>query len=335
VTPSIPATAKDVLARGAWCHLAAATSLGPHVTPVVFAFDRGRLWLTTSRGSTKARAWRREPRTAGLIRHCGRALAFRGRIRTYDALDPFAWPSIVLQSPVLGKAATRFSVKNARFFFGYAIDAARVPLAWAPPGRVFVSVEMQAGRLLDVERGEVIDGWGAWNRALRPASAYEEAPLTADIARGLPEAVRHAVSDVPSAVVSTLVARSEGPTMTVLPGAWSEADGRYFARVPSGFADLTDATPGTKTALTVDRSSTWRASEMTGMLVRGPADVFTRGRVRKGGPLLRSRIAKGETLFRITPERIVWWQGWSSGTVAAARTRSRRSGARAVAGVSR
>ena len=61
----IPASARSVLERGTICHLAARTAHGPHLTPVVFAYQRGRLWVTTSRNSVKARAWRRDPSVAG------------------------------------------------------------------------------------------------------------------------------------------------------------------------------------------------------------------------------------------------------------------------------
>ena len=335
---AVPAEAKEVLARGDWCHLAAATSFGPHVTPVVFASDGGRLWMTTSRRSVKAWAWRRDPRTAGVVRHGAHAVTFRGRVRTYDALDPFAWPSIALGSPRLGKAATKFSVKNARFFFGYAVDAARVPLAWAPPGRIFVSIEIEAGRLLDLERGDIVAGWGRWTRGLRPSKAYDETQPPGDRLEP-PGEVQYAIATSDSAVLSTQVAGPAGPTLSVLPAAWSESSGLYLARIPTPYADLTEAVSGTKAALTVDRSSTWRASDMTGLLVRGPADVFVRGRTRTGGALLRQRTSKGETLFRIAPARIVWWQGWSSGTVTPPRTRSgrarRRPATAAAAGGSR
>ncbi len=340
MTDALPPGAKDVLARGEWCHLAAATSFGPHVTPVVFAVDGGRLWMTTSRGSAKARAWRRDPRTAGLVRHGSRALAFRGRIRTYDALDPFAWPSIAIRSPRLGKAAMRFSVKNARFFFGYAVDAARVPLAWAPPGRVFCSVELEAGRLLDLEGGKIVDGWGPWDLSLTPARAYAEPPSPDGGRLAPPGDTLSAVATSGSAVLSTQLEGPDGPTLTVVPAGWSEERSRFLCRVPVAFAELTGASTGTKTALTADRSSSWRAADMTGLLIRGDAEVFVRGRTRTGAAALRHRISSGEALFRIAPARIVWWKGWSSGTVtppstSRARSSPGRPAKRAAAGSAR
>ena len=48
----------------------------------------------------------------------------------------------------------------------------------------------------------------------------------------------------------------------------------------------------------MDRASRWRAREMTGAMLRGTGSV-----------------AAGEV--SLTPERIVWWRGWDSGTVRA------------------
>ncbi|MEO8501825.1 MAG: pyridoxamine 5'-phosphate oxidase family protein [Vicinamibacteria bacterium] len=45
-----------VLEEGPFCAVATMTPRGPHCTPLVFAYSSGRLWLTTSRGSVKARA---------------------------------------------------------------------------------------------------------------------------------------------------------------------------------------------------------------------------------------------------------------------------------------
>jgi len=47
---------QQVLEDGQFCAVAAQTPNGPHCTPLVFAYSGARLWLTTSRGSVKARS---------------------------------------------------------------------------------------------------------------------------------------------------------------------------------------------------------------------------------------------------------------------------------------
>src|SRR4029079_4595970 len=57
VTGGLPAEAEEVLDRGVLCYLAVRPRFGPHLTPVVYVEDGGRLWVTTARSSAKARAW--------------------------------------------------------------------------------------------------------------------------------------------------------------------------------------------------------------------------------------------------------------------------------------
>ena len=78
---------QEVLDRGQFCAVAAMTPRGPHCTPLVFASSGARLWLTTSRRSVKARAWRTDPAVSGLVRSDDLAVTFTGTVRTYDALD--------------------------------------------------------------------------------------------------------------------------------------------------------------------------------------------------------------------------------------------------------
>ena len=326
--PALPRDAKGVFDDGEFCYVAASTLFGPHLTPVVYAFDGGRLWLTTSRGSAKARAWKADPTVAGVVRAGDLAVVFRGTVKSYDALDPFTWPSAAVSSPRLGKAATRFSIKNARFFFGYAVDAYRVPLAWAPPGRVFTAVEMAQGRVLDLAGGSVVDGWGEWPRGLQAAVSFA-APAAANDAReldaGVPPEVLHAVGAAGDGVLAVDGAGSEGPSLTVVPASWERIDGGYEARLARPFAELTGAEARSRAALTIDRASAWRAAEMRGILLRGTAETYVPGITTRGAAALRRRVGDDDALLRLEVERAVWWEGWSSGTVVRpARTGSRR-----------
>jgi hypothetical protein len=333
----LPREARDILSNGAFCYVAASTRSGPHVTPVVFAVDGGRIWLTTSRGSAKARAWKVDQRAAGMVRHLDRAVVFRGRVTSYDALDPFTWPSTALSSPRLGKAATKFSVRNARFFFGYAVDAYRVPLAWAPPARIFTAVELTAGRVLDLRSGEVADGWGDWPRGLgvgasfvvRAGAGTDEARRAAQVRERIPADIRRAVGSRGAGVFSTQVETPDGMRLTVLPVSWRHAGGWYEATAVRAFAELTEAGDQVGATLTIDRASAWRAAEMRGLMLRGIACAYTPAATTKGRAALRRRVSDDQVLFRLRPARATWWEGWSSGTVAPA---APREGAVATAG---
>jgi hypothetical protein len=60
---------------------------------------------------------------------------------------------------------------------------------------------------------------------------------------------------------------------------------------------------------------------MIGVLMQGNADVYDPRRLRAGvRPAKEAVVAIGadpdaSLLFRIRPTRLVWWHGWSSGTV--------------------
>jgi hypothetical protein len=327
----LPPDARRVLENGTLCHVAAATPSGPHMTPVVFVLDGDALWITTARSSVKARAIRRDASVAGLVRAGGLAVGFRGRARTYDTLDPLSWPAAAASGPRLARAATRFTLKNARFFAGYAADAHRVPLAWTPPGRVFVRISLDAGFAADpVLGGEIRSRWGSWPEG----SSVMAASFTAlGPARSLdlraPSDVRRRVGAGGEGALA--LASADG--LVALPVTWRRAarEGAYEARVPIGLADLAGLRPADTVAMVVDHLAVWRAAEMTGMMLRGRAEVFAPGRTRRGVTALAERAGPGEALVRVRPEAVVWWRGWSSGTVRApaARGARRRSMSRA------
>jgi hypothetical protein len=317
----LPPSARRVFDEGVLCHLAVATSSGPHLTPVVYVLDGGRLWVTTSRTSVKARAWRRDPSVAGLVQAGERAVTFRGRVRTYDVLDPMSWPAAAVAGPRLASAAARFSLKNARFFAGYAVDARRVPFAWSPPGRLFARIELTAGRVLGLERGQVLDGWGEWPAGVR----YQTASIRSERAPGLdgdvPVRVRTSVGTSGMGALA-LQARS---TVSVLPVAWRRAEeGVYEATTSAAAIGLSRAARRAPAALTVSHASRWRAADMAGMVIQGSVQLLS-PRSRTGGARVRKRLEEGwgeslvddPVLILLPASRVVWWQGWTSGTVMA------------------
>ena len=315
MTAAVPAEALGVLDEGVLCHLAASTAAGPHLTPVVYAVDGGRLWITTARHSVKATAWRRDPGTAGLIRAGARAVAFRGRVRTYDALDLSSWPGAAASAPRLASAAARFSLRNARFFAGYAVDARRVPFSWSPPGRVFAEIRLEAGRLLDLEEGEVVAAWGPWHEGTRYRSAFAPLPRAPGLDRRVPKEVREGLGERGDA---TLALEGEGG-LVALPIAWRRVatEGAHEGRLPESIARLAGGRGSAPAAMTVDHASTWRASAMKGMSLQGTAELFSPAETTRGRRALGARVGPGEVLARLRPVRIVWWDGWSSGTVRA------------------
>jgi hypothetical protein len=310
---------EEVLGRGVLCYVAAPGSDGPHLTPVVFALDGGRLWVTTSRASRKARLWRDSPIAAGMVRSAGRAVSFRGEVVAYDLLDPSSWGRSAVRSPLLARASVRFSRKNLRFFAGYARDAHRVPLSWTPPGRVFLSLDLGSGALVDLSghRPELTWGWrqrGVVGRRTfrpRPPSHGPEARVPGELLRRLGSAGDGALA-------------LEGPDgITVLPVRWARADaeGTHHCVLSRALLSLVGGGPALRASLVVDRASRWRAADMEGVQLRGWADLYLPDDLSSGRRSLLERAGSAGPLppdpavVRIRPERAVWWKGWSSGTV--------------------
>jgi nitroimidazol reductase NimA-like FMN-containing flavoprotein (pyridoxamine 5'-phosphate oxidase superfamily) len=311
----LPPAVRDVLERGTFCHVAAATPAGPHLTPLVFAVAGGRVWVTTSRTSVKARAWRADAHVAGLVRDGARAVAFAGTAATHDVLEPSTWGRSLVRGPVVPLAAARFTRKNARFFAGYAVDARNVPLAWTPPGRVFV--ELSLDRVALLEDGVEPRTWG-WPPAAPTPSAerFRAARTGADPLGSLPPEIRAALGDGGRGALA--LEGDGGPV--VLPAAWTVSGAGLYAVLPehaAALAAVDSASP--RAALGLDRPSSWRARHMLGAMARGRADLHaTRGLVsgaRSARELAGATAGDEPVVARIRPERFVWWRGWTSGTV--------------------
>ena len=307
----LPDAARSILEAGTLCYLAAPSPPGPHVTPVVYVLDGGRLWGTTSRGTTKARRWRRQALAGGLVRSGERALTFRGPVTLYDALDASTWPASILRGPQVARASARFTLKNAKFFAGYARDVTRIPLAWTPPGRVIFSVDLSSG--LVSEDGRVVERWGAWGDQAGGLSSYRGA--AADLpASALPAEVGDLALGFGDGALA--LPSPDGPI--VLPAAWSSPGGAYHATLPAALLHVAGTPARTLASLVVDRASAWRAAHMRGVLLRGPASVYLLDRVRSGATRLRAQAGDppgNAAVVRLLPRTVVWWSGWTSGTV--------------------
>lgn len=308
---------RRLLERGAFCHVAAMTPDGPHVTPMVFSEAGGRVWVTTSRGSVKARAWRTDSRVAGMVRAGREAVLFTGTATMHDALAPDSWARSLRNGPLLALAAVRFTRKNTRFFAGYAVDASRVPLAWTPPGRVFVELTIDRTALLE-------DGsqrtWGDWPVVAASLDRFRALRTGTPPLVSLPSDVRETLGEAGAGVLA--VEGSDGPV--ALPVSWV-VDGAalYAVLAAETFALAGVTTPKPRAVLGVDHPSSWRARHMVGAMARGDAQIYEVGALTSGERSAREIARKagsddpGAVLVRLRPRRFVWWRGWTSGTVEA------------------
>jgi hypothetical protein len=279
---------------------------------MVFAAAGGSVWVTTSRGSVKARAWRSDPRVAGVVRDDGRAVSFTGTVTTYDLLDAESWGRSLSHGPLLALAGARFTRRNARFFAGYAVDAHQVPLAWTPPGRVLAEIRIERSAVL--EGGRLSSAWGEWGDDLEGADRFRAARA------GEPVLARIPGTPFGDAGAGALgLETPAGPV--VLPVGWAAEGGGLYAAAPEETLALAGAKGTPRVALAIDRPSTWRAREMVGAMVRGEGEVALASRLASGAGSAR-RIARlagledpGAAIVRVRPSSVVWWHGWTSGTV--------------------
>ena len=315
MTEPVPAPVRELLARGSFCHVATSTRHGPHVTPMVFAEAGDRVWVTTSRGSVKARAWMQDPRVGGLVRVGDRAAIFTGTAATYDLLDPESWGRSFRESPVIALAATRYTRKNARFFAGYAVDANHVPLAWTPPGRVFAELRIERSAM--VEDGRIVRAWGEWGDLVAGVERFRVPRAGAGPFDAVEPRIREELGA--SGEGALALATDDGPV--VLPAAWLADGPGIYATLPVEVLEAAGSAPVVPSALCIDRPSSWRARAMVGAMLRGSAriaiaDALTSG-ARSAQRLSRAAGADpaSTAVVGIDAERVVWWRGWDSGTV--------------------
>lgn len=303
---------QTVLEQGPFCAVATTTERGPHCTPLVFAYSGGRIWLTTSRRSVKVRAWREDPSIAGLVRHGELAVTFTGSVRTYDALDRSTWGAAVAGATSIARATATFSRKNARFFAGYAFDAKQVPLAWTPPGRVFVGVDLERTALLDADG--VQEGRGRWGGEPASHPTFRRSTKGLDPFALVPGEVAALIGREGEGFLTLVGER--GPV--VLPVRWRAEATALYAALPAETLALADGAADVPASLTVDTPSIWRSRDMVGAMFQGRAACYVDGSVGSGAKsalaLAREIDPDGDALVRVDVGRVVWWQGWSSGS---------------------
>ena len=308
---------QQVLAQGPFCAVASSTPRGPHCTPLVFAYSGGRVWLTTSRGSVKARAWKIDPGVAGLVRF-GELVRLvhrhRARVRRARPEHVGAGRGGRARSPARGAG---FSKKNAKFFAGLRVRRA--------PGAVRVDASGARVRGHRPRRtallGEdgVQEGRGRWGGEALSHTTFRSTKGTDDPLAPLPSDVRSELGS--RGVRRSRSAATEGPSSC-----------RRDGRVDGGslYAALPAETFGARRrgARCAPSRSRWTTPPRG---ARGTWSVpWSRAPARSTcwtgwAPARRPRarwpprsIPEAGALVRIAPARVVWWKGWSSGSLAVA-----------------
>ena len=255
----------DVIGASELCYLAVATKTGPHVTPTVFTYSSGRVWILTPRSSLKARRLSRRSQAGVLFRSGDRSVMVAGRA---TVLDPARlWlPEDLLERARALPALGRYVVDQRETLGGFLSGSMSSLNDLNPVERVLVSVAPEAALL--VERGEVLTRRGG-----RPDPDGE--PDDAD-----PTQHRGAAFDlheVPDSIAALATGRRIRAVLAVeapwgplaLPAHWHGE--RSLASVPTGLlGNFTEGDVG----LCLDADDGPDLDDKEGMLVRGRGRVI-------------------------------------------------------------
>jgi hypothetical protein len=181
---------------------------------------------------------------------------------------------------------------------------------------VFVEIELGAAAL--IRDGRVIERAGAWSRledGVASRTAFRRTRAT-DALGAVPGHVRRALGDEGSGALA--LEGGDGPA--VVPARWRADDDALVAVAGLEAVGLARAPASCPSALAIDGPSSWRARRMLGCMVQGTAELFAASEVRSGGRALAVAIgrsggdAETSVLARVRARRLVWWQGWTSGS---------------------
>jgi hypothetical protein len=277
----------DVLEDGELLHVAVATRRGPHVTPIAFDLDGGRLWFLTPRQSVKTRAIARRRTVGGLVQLGARAVMLRGRARIVDPLTARGLYSgrRLFDLPF---AATGYLARNHRHATGILQER---PAPTLPLARVAVEVKLIGVALLEEER--LVATFGHWERRellLHGAPPRAQTPSLAGIPAGLRSLLtgpdRPAVLGWPSV---------SGPM--AVPASWNSELG--VAQTNIDAMTLAGAYGAGPACLVSDRWG-YRLEKKQGILLRGPG---------------HARVDGQTATATIEAERVTYWLGETSSTV--------------------
>ncbi len=177
--------AASVLAEGRQAYLAVDSAGGPHVTPELYAWSDGRLWMAVAATTLKARVLRRRAAAAALVGVRDRTVAMQGRVDVIDPRRPQDWLRAVGSLPRTARALTRFATRNVDDLVAFGGDLVKGRLGLGlPASRVLLRFTPSAAAL--VEGDAVVERFGHWETTSAPAGATAIGAAGSPVVIGLP-----------------------------------------------------------------------------------------------------------------------------------------------------
>jgi hypothetical protein len=270
-----------ILQRAAVASVAVESTIGAHVTVQAFAWSAGRIWLLAPTDSLKVRAIARQPVIGVTVRTGGQAVIMSGDAELIDVWPPRA-DSL---SPRLPFGLGWYFARNAAITAGILTDLVSGDLLGLS-SRTLISFAPK--RSLTVDRGRIVHRSGDWPEAPVLGTTGETQPVDtyADL---LPAARQALLRNAMHADVGWPTAN--GPL--AVPATITNGQAAVPASLAAHFGE-----PVGNGALTVHSSLGNRPSRYSGVMLRGPLRCVSDGAVG------------------IDVERITWWEGYHSATVA-------------------
>ncbi len=142
--------ATSILGRARIGLLALRSGHAPLVNPAAFSYVSDAVWMTTSRFALKTFLARRDPRAAFFVDGGARALLLRGTLEVYDPISVTSQVRALLGGPAFYLGMAGYTLKNAPFVAGYALDLVRIPREWLPYNRVVLCLRPSEAELIEV-----------------------------------------------------------------------------------------------------------------------------------------------------------------------------------------
>ena len=277
-----------ILEAGELAYLAVTSKAGPMVTPVLFAARDGRIWMVMPRSSAKIAAIGRDALVGVTVSTAAATAVLQGEARVVDPLDPTSLVASLPETLLSPRAAGSYLVDNLKHLPGLVGAGA------------FTARAMAA---LRPERALVVRGTGdVWTSGEWPAAGRISPEPAADgrAAIDLEDAPPPLASatDHPTTVLVGW-ATAAGPV--ALPGAWDP--GRRVASVRRDVFEAAGASGSGPACVLFDLTEGTSLDAKTGLVLRGAATAHGRD--------------DDAVDLALTIEKVTWWQGDSSRTVAA------------------
>lgn len=155
----LPGRVVSALAEGRQAYVAVESKKGPHVTPELYTWSSGALWIAAASTTLKSRVLADHGYAAVVVRLAGRDVMMDGPVSVFDVRKPTEILCRLRHVPEAVAAGARFMLRNAQDLVAFAGDAVsgKIGLRF-PPVRILFA--LRPHRVALIEGDAVVGAWG-------------------------------------------------------------------------------------------------------------------------------------------------------------------------------